>query len=66
MCKKAVFLISNLVYSIDSTVKFHDQPGYALIVSAIGKSYSKLQTFIKVIHRYKLIYIDLNDILDGS
>ena len=54
------------MYSIDSTVKFHDQPEYALIVSAIGKSYSKLQTFVKVIHRYKLIYIDLNDILDGS
>ena len=64
--QKTIFFISNLVCSIDSTVKFHDQPEYALIVSAIGKSYSKLQTFVKVIHRYKLIYIDLNDILDGS
>ena len=61
MCKKAVFLISNLVYSLDSTVKFHDQPVYALIVSVVGKGYTKLQFFIKVIQSYKLLYIDLND-----
>ena len=50
MCKKAVFLISKLVYSRDSTAKFHDQPVYALIVSVV-----------KVIQSYKLLYIDLND-----
>ena len=49
------------MYSLDSTVKFHDQPVYALIVSVVGKGYTKLQFFIKVIQSYKLLYIDLND-----
>ena len=30
-------------------------------MSVVGKGYTKLQIFIKVIQSYKLLYIDLND-----